>query len=118
MASKYLANLSQEEYGLLKKKLYDIQNGVCYICQKSIDLDLNETDVDHIIPLANGGKDSEDNFALAHSVCNRSKQDADLKVARSLSVLDTIREQIADGKLGDDKACFTVLRRFTVCLSL
>jgi len=103
MASKYLRDLSKDDYQALTKKLHAIQNGVCYICQKPIDLDIHTTNIDHIIPLANKGKDSEDNFALTHESCNKSKQDADLTVARSLAVLDEIRHKIVIGELGKAK---------------
>lgn len=64
MASKYLANLSKEDYDNLTKKLWSIQNHKCFICEEDIDLKLHTTNIDHIIPLANKGKDSEENFAL------------------------------------------------------
>lgn len=96
MASKYLDSLSGKEYEELTKKLHKIQNGTCYICQKQIDLSLHkgQTNIDHIIPLANGGKDQELNFALTHESCNKSKQDADLRVARVLAKLREIREDV------------------------
>ena len=82
MPSKYLQELSRNEYENLKKKLWKIQQGTCFICGKDIDLDLHETDIDHIIPLANKGKDKEENFGLTHNSCNRSKLDANLNIAR------------------------------------
>ncbi len=110
MNSNYLRGLSSDEYTALTKKLHMIQHGVCYICQKPIDLDIHTTNIDHIIPLANKGKDSEDNFALTHESCNKSKKDADLTVARSLAVLDDIRQEIASGKLGKSKTESVSLR--------
>lgn len=104
MASKYLSGLTKEEYGNLTKKLFSIQNGKCYICRKPIDLDLHDTNIDHIIPLANKGKDCEDNFALTHENCNKSKQDADLTVARALALLTEIKNKITLGELGTDKS--------------
>lgn len=92
MSSKYLSSLSKEEYDSLTSKLYDIQNHTCFICCEPIDLTLHTTNIDHIIPLANKGKDSEDNFALAHETCNKSKQDADLNIARILCRLQKIQE--------------------------
>ena len=88
--SKYLDSLSAEEYAGLTKKLWTIQNHKCFICGEDIDLDLNPTNIDHIKPLVNGGKDDETNFALAHENCNKSKQDADLEVARAIARLSKI----------------------------
>ena len=103
MASKYLNSLSREEYIVLTKRLHSIQNGRCYICRKPIDLTLHTCNIDHVVPLANKGKDSEDNFALTHESCNKSKQDADLTVARALAQLSEIREKISVGELGADR---------------
>lgn len=95
--SKYLDGLSSEEYSRLTKKLWTIQNHKCFICGENIDLDLNPTNIDHIKPLVNGGKDDETNFALAHENCNKSKQDADLEVARAMAQLSKI-VKAAEGK--------------------
>lgn len=91
MHSKYLESLSKEEYEKLKEELAKIQSSKCYICQEDIDLELQETDVDHIIPLANRGKDDRSNFALTHASCNRSKNDANLNIARILYKLKNIQ---------------------------
>ena len=88
--SKYLDSLNKDEYNALSKKLYDIQNHKCFICGKEIDLDLNQTNIDHIKPLANGGKDDVSNFAITHEHCNKSKKDADLVIARKLLQLEDI----------------------------
>ena len=74
MASKYLSSLSKDEYQKLTQKLYDIQNQKCFICEEEINLDLHSTNIDHIIPLANKGKDSEENFALTHESCNNQSK--------------------------------------------
>lgn len=104
MASKFLGGLTKDEYTALTQKLHSIQGGKCYICRKDIDLDLHNTNIDHVIPLANKGKDSEDNFALTHESCNKSKQDADLTVARALAQLTEIKHKITIGDLGSDKS--------------
>ena len=88
--SKYLDSLSSEDYKALTKKLWDIQNHRCFICGEEIDLDINSTNIDHIKPVVTGGKDDETNFALTHENCNKSKQDADLEVARALARLAKI----------------------------
>lgn len=93
MASKYLNSLSEKEYEDLTLKLLNIQNHKCFICGESIDIKLHSTNIDHITPLANKGKDSEENFAATHESCNKSKQDADLKIARILHKLKKIQEE-------------------------
>lgn len=95
--SKYLDSLSMEEKEKLREKLWLQQNKCCFICGKEIDLNLNIINIDHIVPLANNGKDIESNFALTHENCNKSKQDADLNVARSLAVLNKIKETVPKG---------------------
>jgi len=96
--SKYLDSLTKEEYDKLTQKLFNQQKGKCYICRKDMDLDLNITNIDHIIPLVNNGKDEENNFGLTHESCNKSKQDADLRIARTLSRLNVIKEQTPKGE--------------------
>lgn len=94
MNSKYLESLSKDEYDELKRELFQIQSGKCYICQEDINLDIQPTDIDHIIPLANKGKDDKLNFALTHSNCNKSKSDSNLKIARILCKLKTLQAKV------------------------
>lgn len=94
MHSKFLESLSKEEYLNLKKELANIQSNKCFICQREIDLEIQETDVDHIVPLANKGKDDKSNFALTHSSCNRSKNDANLNIARILYKLKSLQDDV------------------------
>lgn len=88
--SKYLDSLSKDEYNKLGQKLWEIQNHKCFICEQDIDMDLNDTNIDHIKPLANNGKDDDSNFAITHEYCNKSKQDADLEVAKRIAKLENI----------------------------
>ena len=92
--SKYLDSLSEEKYNALTKRLFDQQGGKCFICNKEIDLNLHTTNIDHIVPLVNNGKDGETNFALTHEHCNKTKLDADLNVARILAKLEDIRSNV------------------------
>lgn len=96
MASKYLASLNQEDRQKLQKQLFDIQKGKCFICEDDIDLELHGDvlDIDHIEALSQGGKDNVDNFALTHSHCNRSKQAANLRIARILARFEKLRTKV------------------------
>ena len=96
--SKFLSTLTKEQYQELTKKLFEIQNGKCFICEKEIDLDVQTTNIDHIVPIVNKGKDDESNFALAHEHCNKSKLDADLRVAKILSKLENIKANVEKNK--------------------
>lgn len=82
--SKYLNSLSSSEREALIKELHTIQHGKCFISEKDIDLSLHydELDIDHVIPLANKGKDERSNLALTFRSANRSKQTSDLNLAR------------------------------------
>lgn len=96
--SKYLDNLNKDEYQALIMQLWDIQEHRCFICEEEIDLDLHKVNVDHIKPLANGGKDDPTNFALTHEHCNKSKQDADLIVAKKLVKLSRIIKEAEENR--------------------
>jgi hypothetical protein len=98
MASKYLSSLSDDAYKALSIKLSSIQSSICFICQNRIDLDIQETNIDHIIPLANKGKDSEENFAITHAPCNKSKQDSNLYIARVLHKLKALQDEIQENE--------------------
>ena len=94
MNSKFLSSLSREEYNNLKKELLRNQGGKCFICGDVIDIDLQQTDIDHIIPLKLGGKDRRSNFAITHHTCNRQKQDQNLEVARVIARYEKIKENV------------------------
>ena len=96
MGSLYLSRLTSSEYENLKNRLLSRQNGTCFICLKEIDLSVQEVDIDHVIPLATGGRDDESNFAITHSNCNRSKQSTNLEVARILHHFKTIKEETTE----------------------
>jgi len=98
MPSRYLNSLNQIERMNLEKSLLETQNGVCFICGEPMDLKLHagNLDIDHIEPMAIGGKDEPNNFGLTHSTCNRSKQASDLRVARILHKFGDIRDKYSD----------------------
>ena len=52
-------------------ELYQEQNGLCGLCETSMEPDAYE--VDHKIPFAYGGGHERTNLQLAHPECNRRK---------------------------------------------
>ena len=110
--SKYLAALTDEQRQQLEQRLHDRQTKCCFICGKTIDLVLQQSqlDIDHIDPLAEDGLDAENNFALTHASCNRSKGASNLKVARRIAEFDRLQEEARqDGRRGANLG--DVLRR-------
>ena len=105
MVSSYLKNLSIEQRQDLTEKLFQSQDGKCFICEDSIDLDLHQHDIDHIVATSTHGRDNERNVALTHSNCNRSKQASDLQVARTMARFARITPSVHNGyeapNLGD-----------------
>src|SRR5258706_14861099 len=91
MSSFYLSQLTKETRRALEEQLWAQQSGKCFISGKPIDLKLDEIDVDHIIPTRDNGKDDPTNFALTLLHYNRSKQAADLRVARVLARFEEIK---------------------------
>lgn len=112
MASNYLSSLSNDDYEALTLKLLEIQNNNCFICENKIDLEIQQkTNIDHIVPLANKGKDTEDNFSVTHESCNKSKQDSNLNIARVLSKLKAIQDEIS-GKENRPASLKDVLEKY------
>lgn len=70
------------------EKLYEMENGICYICGKKCDykdkVEINGTiicgnsypSIDHVVPLAKGGLHSWSNCRLACRLCNSKKSDS------------------------------------------
>ncbi|MVX66476.1 DUF262 domain-containing protein [Clostridium chromiireducens] len=52
--------------------LFDKQEGICGICSQKI-LNINNAEIDHIIPFSQGGDSALSNAQLTHMHCNRSK---------------------------------------------
>jgi len=91
-----LKSMSKIDYENLKSRLYEIQNGTCFICSRKMDLKLHILEIDHIIPRAKGGKDEENNMALVHRECNRRKLDSDLRIARCMSIYSDIKTKYSN----------------------
>src|SRR5438270_13778333 len=67
------------------------QKNKCFICERDIDLQVDKLEVDHVIPRAKGGKDDDNNYAVTHEVCNRTKSDADLRIARCMARYERLK---------------------------
>jgi hypothetical protein len=93
--SQYLSSLDAEKRLGLERRLLERQTGRCFICDQPIDLMLQkgQLDIDHIDPLAEQGLDAENNFALTHASCNRSKGAANLEIARRLSEFERLQAE-------------------------
>lgn len=92
--SPTLAALDKEGRTALERRLLDRQSGKCFICDETIDLLLHQgqLDIDHLIPLSEQGPDEENNFALVHASCNRSKSASDLRVARRMAEFERLQK--------------------------
>lgn len=53
--------------------IYARDGGYCYLCKLYVAREL--ATFDHVVPLARGGTDAEDNVRLAHRACNSKKGD-------------------------------------------
>lgn len=93
--STYLASLAAEQRTALVQNLSEQQDATCFICDEQMDLVLqeNQLDIDHIVPLDVGGGDNEQNLALTHASCNRSKGASNLQVARRLKSFERMQEK-------------------------
>jgi len=92
--SALLAGLDKEQRAALERRLLERQSSRCFIDDKPIDLVLHQgqLDIDHVIPLEEGGADAENNLALTHASCNRSKGASDLRVARRMAEFERLQD--------------------------
>jgi len=92
--SEFLKALDKDARKDLEMRLHKRQSGKCFICEEAIDLVLHDgqLDIDHIDPLAEKGLDDENNFALTHFSCNRSKGASDLRVARRMAEFEQLQK--------------------------
>lgn len=49
------------------------QKGICPICEQPLDLNVEDVERDHIIPIKDGGKDTFQNTQAIHKTCHDIK---------------------------------------------
>lgn len=81
---------TEESNSINLQALYKRDKGICWLCGKPCDMSLDGNDnyypsIDHIIPIARGGKDRWDNVKLAHRICNTLKSDHLFTLPHSLT---------------------------------
>lgn len=65
---------------VLRKTLYDIQQGLCFYCKTPLKIECSE--LDHMVPLIKGGHDNPQNLALSCFTCNREKHNKTIEEYR------------------------------------
>lgn len=90
---------------ITNKKLYERDNGICYLCGGKCDWNDFEIrngyfitghmypSIDHVIPLSKGGLHSWDNVKLSHKICNSIKRD----VKYEKTIMDKTNSEGNDG---------------------
>lgn len=68
----FLFGVNRQSITKAKPVLLDIQNGKCFYCKKSLNINV---EIDHFIPFAKYSNDLAHNFVAAHSSCNNAKRD-------------------------------------------
>lgn len=106
--SNRLETLRADEREALIRRLHAVQTQRCLVCDSDIRLDQDRVDIDHIRALARGGLDEENNWAVAHESCNRSKGTRDLQVQRFLYVLKEHIDKYTNPARGELARNFTV----------
>ena len=80
----FIESLTQKQREELVRRLWEHQQKRCYISGETIDLQVHEVDLDHIIARARGGRGDESNIGLALAHHNRSKGVRDLELQRRI----------------------------------
>jgi len=84
--------MDSEKLNSLRKRLWELQSHICFLCEREINLDADQVEIDHIDPQSNEGLDSDSNWALMHSECNNKKRVKNLDLARSIMRFELLKE--------------------------
>lgn len=88
-------DLTKEERLNLINRLYQRQDKKCYICNHEINLQLDQVDVDHIVPISPpfNGIDDENNWGIVHKKENESKSNKSLQLMRYIYSYRELRDK-------------------------
>lgn len=84
-----------------KLHLFDLQDGLCWICGQAMDLAIRSPDSravtgDHLVPRSKGGKGKHNNQLLAHRVCNeRRANTSSVSIRSALALIDCRMGQVS-----------------------
>lgn len=77
-----------------RKRILRRDQGICYICGA-----LGADEVDHVIPVSQGGGDEDENLAAIHGTCHAKKTQAEAKAANPRAVPRKRGEEKHPGRL-------------------
>jgi len=80
--------LNDTRLSKLKQNLLRSQKGRCLICNEFINLANEAVERDHIVPLSEGGKDTNKNTMLVHKVCHQQKTNYDKAKRRTNKIVE------------------------------
>lgn len=92
--------MSPSDRNALTRRLLARQGGLCYICDREINLKLDTVDIDHIIPISRpfNGLDDEQNWGLVHRKENESKSNRSLQLIRYIYQYRALRDDYVSKK--------------------
>lgn len=90
---RYNSSWTEESKSITLDKLYERDGGICWICGGVCDKNAgpnsnNYPSVDHVIPIAHGGKDEWSNVRLAHRICNTLKGAKIIERASPVAIIE------------------------------
>lgn len=61
-----------------RARLFSLHEGICHLCDGRIDGTREAWEIEHVLPLALGGDDSDENRKPAHVKCHKAKTRDDI----------------------------------------
>jgi CRISPR/Cas system Type II protein with McrA/HNH and RuvC-like nuclease domain len=83
-----------------RERIFERDKGICGICKHPIE-DIEQSNIDHIIPLSRKGENCMENKQIAHIECNQSKGN---KIIPTRKIKSWIEESDAPQRLWNEIA--------------